>query len=161
MAELDNDSDAILVHSLFGPDAETNRAPIDRDVLARIDAAAASLLGGEAALDALAGRTSDAEAESLTRELAARIRPILDDHLTLLEERLSARRAQAAEIEAQIEHLRAEASELERQLDREDEALVAEGAGCPYCGERNLDRLLIQDDGIVDCATCQRRYKLP
>jgi hypothetical protein len=50
---------------------------------------------------------------------------------------------------------------LSPPVEDEEGELVAEGAGCPYCGERNMDRLLIQDDGIVDCATCQRRYKLP
>lgn len=40
--------------------------------------------------------------------------------------------------------------------------LVAEGDGCPACGERDADRLVIdpQTEEHVDCTSCGHRYKL-
>ena len=45
------------------------------------------------------------------------------------------------------------------QAELRDEDLVRPGHGCPSCGERRVDCLIIQDDESVRCGTCGRRYE--
>jgi hypothetical protein len=77
--------------------------------------------------------------------------------LMAVREAASGRRAPDAEVKAALANMLdrfVATGDLLLDPPVEDEGeLVAEGAGCPYCGERNIDRLLIQDDGIVDCAS--------
>ena len=47
------------------------------------------------------------------------------------------------------------------QAELRDEDLVRPGHGCPSCGERRVDCLIIQDDESVRCGTCDRQYELP
>lgn len=48
----------------------------------------------------------------------------------------------------------------EEMLDQ-DEDIVSREVACPSCGERDADRLAINEDDSVVCATCGRRYQLP
>lgn len=44
--------------------------------------------------------------------------------------------------------------------DPDDE--VSQASGCPSCGERRIDWLVIDEDGeAVACITCGKRYSLP
>lgn len=43
----------------------------------------------------------------------------------------------------------------------EDDDLVLPGFGCPMCGERRPDFLLIGDDDFVTCQSCGHGYTLP
>jgi len=46
---------------------------------------------------------------------------------------------------------------LNAQLDDE----VAEAHACPQCGERQVDKMVWQDDGKVKCMTCGKQYEPP
>jgi hypothetical protein len=37
--------------------------------------------------------------------------------------------------------------------------LVADGLGCPNCGERRTDRLVWDEDEVVHCARCGANYR--
>jgi len=45
------------------------------------------------------------------------------------------------------------------QAELRDEDLVRPGHGCPSCGERRMDELIVQEDESVECSTCGRRYE--
>jgi len=46
-------------------------------------------------------------------------------------------------------------------INAQAEELVAEAEACPGCGERNVDKLVWQDDGAVKCTTCGKQYTPP
>jgi len=46
-------------------------------------------------------------------------------------------------------------------INAQADELVAEADACPKCGERNVDRLVWQDDGAVKCSTCGKQYTPP
>ena len=50
----------------------------------------------------------------------------------------------------------------DEMCDDDLEDFVAEGDGCPHCGERRVDYLEIQEDAGHDvfCRSCQRGYDL-
>jgi ribosomal protein S27AE len=44
----------------------------------------------------------------------------------------------------------------------DDEGNVRPEWGCPHCGERSIEALVLHDDGErVHCATCGHEYPLP
>jgi hypothetical protein len=43
-------------------------------------------------------------------------------------------------------------------INAQADELVAEADACPGCGERNVDKLVWQDEGAVKCSTCGKRY---
>jgi len=45
--------------------------------------------------------------------------------------------------------------------ERAGDDLVPREAGCPSCGERRVDELVLNEDDSVLFATCGRRYQLP
>ena len=49
--------------------------------------------------------------------------------------------------------------DVERHLDGQADDLVLEADACPKCGERNVDKLVWQDNGKVKCTTCGMRYR--
>jgi hypothetical protein len=50
---------------------------------------------------------------------------------------------------------------IRSELAENDEELVAREAACPLCRERRVDKLTINEDDSVICATCGRRYQVP
>jgi hypothetical protein len=50
---------------------------------------------------------------------------------------------------------------IRAERDGLDEDLAPEQCQCPVCGEARVDMLLINDDDIVECASCGVRYRLP
>jgi len=46
-------------------------------------------------------------------------------------------------------------------INAQADELVAEADACPKCGERNVDKLLWQDNGAVKCTACGKQYMPP
>ena len=50
---------------------------------------------------------------------------------------------------------------IRSELAENDEEQVPREAACPQCRERRVDKLTINEDDSVVCATCGNRYALP
>ena len=155
------DPDVRLVLALYGPNAKETRSHLDPSFLARMDAEVAALLGGGSAtvpsiegLFRALGKMSDERAEETTRQIA----DIIEKHLKGERERLQGRLREATEAQQRLGQEIAGINEAERALECEP---VLEGFGCPRCGERREDWLLVQEDESVKCGTCGLVYRLP
>jgi DNA-directed RNA polymerase subunit RPC12/RpoP len=51
-------------------------------------------------------------------------------------------------------------AQIRAELADADEDMVEAAQACPYCHERRVDELSINEDGSVVCATCGRRYSV-
>jgi predicted RNase H-like nuclease (RuvC/YqgF family) len=113
---LQNDSDAVLIDRLFGPDAAASRAGLAADVAAEIDDAAVEVLEGKNLAD-----LPEEDAEHLSRELAGRIRSILSKHIVQLGATVTALGAEVKHVDAEVERLEREKEDIERRLKEEGE----------------------------------------
>ena len=99
-------------------------------------------------------KMSDERAEETTRQIA----DIIDKHLKAERERLQGRLLEATEAQERVGQEIAGLREAERPVECKP---VLEGFGCPRCGERREDWLIVQDDESVRCGTCGLVYRLP
>jgi DNA-directed RNA polymerase subunit RPC12/RpoP len=51
-------------------------------------------------------------------------------------------------------------AQIRAELADADEDMVEAAQACPYCHERRVDELGLNEDGSVVCATCGKRYSV-